>query len=798
MNYMNSKFYKPIFACLFFLLSVYPFLGYTQVVNQQVLAQVRSTLSSKGITEQEAVQALNSKGINIYALSETELLAKRTQIEQIISELAAQKKDKVSENSTPTINSMVNTNVSVSTIEQKAEQQQEKFLSTLPESAIYGHQIFRDKSLDIYRVSKDASPPESYILAPGDKLNILIFGRSQADLQYEINSSGFIQPSQMPKIFLNGLNLKQAKELIANRFSTYYVFNRDQFALTLNTSRTLNVNIFGEVEKAASYTTSALNTALNVLAASGGPNELGSVRAIQIIRGSTKKILDVYAFMRNPILQFDFFLQNNDIIYVPRAEILVSLQGAINRPMRYELKAGETLKDLIDYAGGLNDNTYTNSVQVERFENNEVVLKDYDLQDVLQGKSKFIILNGDIIRFKTINNPLKQFVKINGSVSYPGEYDLTTSPTLSTLLSKSTPKLDATFGYIYRTSFSNPLKTEYFPFELDGPGDFKLQANDAVVLLSKDVYQLESDVKVLGEVKSSLKLRYDATLTITDLLKLAGGANYASDLNRVDVFRLNFKESETPTRSILTLSLDKQYNLLAPNQNFQLQPFDMVVVRAIPEFSMQETLQLGGEVKRPGQYSLISKRYTFSELLEEAGGLTDQADIINTTLIRYQAGAGIVVFDATQALLRKGNIKFDPILLPNDYITIPKRDNTIFINTTATNYVLPENQKSLQILYQGSKSAVWYIRKFAGGFATNANKKFITVTRKNGQMLQSSKFLGLINKSPRVQFGDLIRVGIKVDKQAEKLDKKPFDWDKFLTKVISVATVFALITNATK
>jgi protein involved in polysaccharide export with SLBB domain len=886
---------KNLKLVLFFIIAITcfkPLSGFAQQVNPQVVAQVKALLNARGLNEVEVRQRLKAKGLDIDTFSEADFLKNRNLIEQTIAELENDKKQKMAEMAKTSVNSQSTTAVSVSNIEQKPEQEQEKILAVLPPSSIYGHQIFRDKSLDIYRISKDASPPDSYILAPGDKLNILIFGRSQADLQYEINSSGFIQPSQMPKIFLNGLNLKQAKELIANRFSTYYVFNRDQFALTLNTSRTLNVNIFGEVEKAASYTTSALNTALNVLAASGGPNELGSVRAIQIIRGSTKKILDVYAFMRNPILQFDFFLQNNDIIYVPRAEILVSLQGAINRPMRYELKAGETLKDLIEYAGGLKDNTYTNSVQVERFENNEVVLKDYDLGEILSGKVMPSFRNGDIIRLKAINSPLKNYVSVKGAVKYPGEYDLGSSENISSILKKAVilleAKTDQVFlirknvdqttkvipiplndilsgknedisleredeiiiyeqsrfvdqfkiiiqgevripfersfrfddklsiaegislsggltpaasntAYIYRTNPFDVKKTEYISVDLQKSQLQVLKPGDKLIVLNKDFAQLEFAVNITGEVKNPTQLRFDPSLTLKDLVTIAGGTTLPADLNKIDVFRLNFTPGKAPEKSLLNLVVDESFNPKAPYEGFQLQPFDLVVFRQISEFSLVEKVQLKGEVKSPGVYALKSKRYHFSELIRDADGLNSMADLLNTTLIRTSGNTGLVVFNAKMALSHNRSKKYDPILQEDDLITIPTLENTINIDVLGTNYILGKNQNNLKIIYRGKKSAAWYVRNFAGGFAENADKKSLRVVRENGLVSRTKKSFLFFNSYPKVSYGDVIRLKLKQEEEQKiEQESKPFDWDKFLTKVMSIATVFALITSATK
>ena len=795
--------YKNLKFVLFFILVITclkPLSGFAQQVNPQVITQVRAMLISKGLNENDVRIRLKTKGIDVDKLSVEDLIRNKVIIEQTINDMEAEKRAQPTMQSNTPVNVVDNNIVpiTVSRKEQTAENEQEKFISTLLPSKIYGHSIFRDNSMAIYRVSKDASPPDSYILAPGDKINILIFGRSQADLQYEINASGFIQPAQMPKIFLNGLTLKQAKELLSARFSSYYVFAKDQFALTLNTSRTLNVNIFGEIEKAGSFTTSALNTALNVLSASGGPTEIGSIRNIQIIRGNTKKILDVYAFMRNPILQFNFFLQNNDIIYVPPAETIVTVEGAVNRPMKYELNANDKLKDLIEYAGGLKGNTNTDIVQIKRFENNQEVLKDFKLGEVLAGKSTIQFKNGDVVRFKTINSPVKEMVKVNGAVEYPGNYDLATTLNLKGLIAKAKLQPDAKFGYIYRTNLASPEKTDYIPVDLVQNELLKLEANDSLVVINKNIFQIESTISIGGYVKNALQLRYNPSLTIKDLIKMAGGLTLSSDINRIDIFRLTFVPDQEIQKTLLTIAVDEQFNPKSPNQNLELKPYDLVVVRQIPEFSLLEMVDLVGEVKHPGAYALKSKQYHFSDLIKDAEGLNDFADIMNITLKRVKDSTGLVVFDAKQALAYKRSTKYDPILIDRDSVFVPRLQNTVSINTIGTNYVLGQNQKTLQVIYQGKKSAAWYVRTFAGGFSEKANKKTLKVVRENGLVSGTNKVLGLFNHYPKVSYGDNIMLSLIPIKEKDNQDRKSFDWDKFLTKVISIATVFALITSATK
>lgn len=867
--------------------------------NPQVINQIRAILASKGLTEDEVKARLRSRNIDIDKMSDQEVIAQRPTIEAIINEMEQEKKQKGGGTSATSPASAATTTIAKSAEtndEQNAAKKQAAEMALIvPVKAevpnpgsIYGHHIFKDNTLQAYRISKDASPPDAYILAPGDKINIIIFGKSQADLQYEINENGYIQPAQMPKIFLSGITLKSARELLSNRFSSFYVFNKDQFALTLNTSRTLNLNIFGEVDRSGSYTTSALNTALNALAVAGGPTNNGSVRKIQIVRGSVKKILDVYAFMRNPILQFDFYLQNNDIIYVPPAEKIITLQGAVNRPMKYELIDDEGIPELIGFAGGLQSNVYTEFVQIERFENNTVVIKDYSLDDILKKRIKVELKRGDIVRFKSINTPLSEFVNIEGSIDYAGNYELGTTKMLSALLKKARLKpearLDPIFlirknldqsvqilsinaeailagksadialqkrdevivydqaryidlfnisvqgevrspferpfrydqsisikeairlagelkptasfnAYIYRTDPFNARKTEYIPVSLTDEAGFKLKPGDRLVVLNKDMYKREFDVSIAGEVNNPISIRYDSTLKMKDLIKLAGGVTLGSNLNRVDIFRLRFNKDRAPDKQVLSLTIDQEFNVISGAQ-FELQPLDYVVVRRIPEFQLQDFVTISGEVKTPGVYSMTSKRYQFSELVAQAEGFNQFADIDNISLIRYSGSTGLIVFNAEDALNNKGNTAKDPILLPGDLITVPRLNNTVKIETSGTRYILGENQKSLQVNYQGNHSAAWYIRNYAGGFDKRADRFSVMVVRENGLIKKTSRFLFFKNY-PNVLYGDKIVTSLKPPKP-ERKEAKQVDWDKFMTKVLAFGSMLGLVLAATR
>lgn len=880
---------------LLFLLLSSTLAAQTMRDNPTVMAQVRAVLAAKGLSEDEVKARLKQKGIDVDAMPEAEILKNRPVIEQTVAELEAEKVAGKPENrkETPTGKPEVVTPIEpapvVSTKEAKADVVAVAPVAPPGPADIYGHSVFRTGSLEIYRVSKDASPPDVYVLAPGDRINVLIFGASQADLQYEINSGGFIQPNAMPKMFLSGLTLAQAREMLSKRFSSYYRFNRDQFALTLNTSRTLNINIFGEVLKPGSYTTSALNTALNALAVSGGPTPFGSVRNIQIIRGGNRKILDVYAFMRNPILQFDFFLQNSDIIYVPPADKIVSILGSVNRPMRYELRPGEGVNELIDFAGGLRPDVFTEYLQLQRYENNTVVLKDYSLTDIRAGKIKVDLLNGDIVRLRSVNSPLRGYVKMTGAVEYDGNYDLTTTVTVKTLLGKArlkpeaktdqaflirkqpdstekviafspadllagrTPDLrlekedevilyeqarftdrfniavvgevrnpferpfryDARLtladalglagglkptasgtAYVYRTSPFRQKRTQYLPVDLNGKT--VLEPGDRLVVLNKDVYEREATLSITGEVQNPAELRFDSSLTLSDLVRLAGGPTLAANLNRVDIFRLKFSTTEAPTKELITIPIDAQMQPRGGATEVALQPYDFVVVRKKSEYVLNESVEIRGEVKSEGAYVMSDREFHFSELLEMAGGFTAFADPENISLIRYADSSGLIVFDAIKALKQPGTLRFDPILQAGDFVNVPKRENVVRIQTLGTRYLLGANQTLLQVNYQGRRSAAWYVRTFAGGFAKRADKNSVKAIRENG-LVERTKTILFFRDYPNVIYGDRIVMDLKDEKpRLEKKTVKEIDWDKAFTRILALGSTLAIILSVTK
>lgn len=718
---------------------------------------------------------------------------------------------------------------------------------------IYGHSLFTDQSLDVFRTTDGAQAPETYILGAGDEIRIAIFGASQTDLMMMINKEGYIQPSGMSKIFLQGLSLAQARNLLLNRLSVFYTFRPDQFSLTIATARTVLVNVFGETRITGGFNLSALNSAFNALSAAGGPTEIGSVRNIQLIRGNERKTMDLYAFMSNPAYQFQFDLQQNDIIYVPVAQNLVSIKGAVKRPMLYEMLPGESLTDLIRFAGGVNVDVYPNFVQVQRYVAGEVVLLEWDLAEVLSGKIKVPLQNGDIIRIRSIGKPIDQFVEITGSIYYPGRYDLVNSPSLSNLLAKAQPttqaKRDLVFverirpdetvevltipwidlqasgndfslqsrdritvpelsmyrdvgtisvsgdvrdpfvktlalgdrltvkqaielagglkstaypvAYIFRKNLLNPVEMQYIRIDLDNAGEMLLQPGDRLNVYDNTLFTNIGEVRVFGAVKQPHGMTYDPSLTLRDLLTTAGGVAVGAALNRVEVFRTILSPDAPARIEEITIAVDTGYRVINP-PDFTLQPYDQVVVRLTPEFTLGRNVEIFGEVAYPGVYVLGPGQVHLSDVIGMAGGLLESADATGSRLFRTFDKSGSITMDVYKAVRRKGNLRKDPILIAGDIININRLENTVTIRSNGTG--LSETTGTdgkINLVYQGPKSAGWYIKHYAGGFSSSADKNSVTVILKNGQMKGTGRTIFGIRRYPKVSTGAFISVRLK-------------------------------------
>ena len=883
-------------------------------VSSSTMQLISAELQKRGLTEAEVRVRLLQEGIDLENIPKAQLPQYQTRVTTILDQMESEKKaakkkkatngkdtnekdttqteeldsprtskqEAAAEASRRTMKTDSKTLLSKSKMDAKADS-----IKAKRESSIYGHDIFTDKSLEVYRTTDGAQAPDTYVLGQGDEIHITIFGASQTDIQQRIAHDGSIQPSGVAKLFLKGLSLAQARELIRKQLSSAYLFRGDQLAVTIVTARTIMVNVFGEAKMTGGFNLSALNSAFNALSAAGGVTDIGSVRNIQLIRGNTRKSIDLYAFMNDPAVQFKFDLQNNDILFIPVIQKLVSVKGAVVRPMSYEMLANETLNDLIHYAGGLKMNVYPNFVQIKRYADGEVRLLEWNLADVLSGKIKVPLMNGDSVRIKAITKPMEQYVAVEGSVYYPGKFDLSSNPTLSSVLANAKPtyqaKTDVLFidrmrpdstvellsvpfpnekagiadfslkardivrvmdkvnyrdvdtlsvsgnvrkpffkiiglsdritvkqaiemggglrstaypiAYIFRRNLFNPIEMKYIRVDLNQAENTELQAGDKLNIYDNGSFGTVGELKVFGAVKTPKGFTYDATMTLPDLIVNAGGFTVGAAFNRVEVFRTVLSPTERTRLSMITLEVDSNYQVISP-KNFSLQPYDQVVVRLTPEFTLARTVELNGQVKYPGVYVLETKQTQLSDVIRLAGGLLSDADPYGSSMFRTYKNRGNISMNVMDAVRHPGSTSQNPILFEGDVVNVNRLENTVTIlqnGTRMAQYSMnPEGDSIKNVVFHGRKRANWYIDNFAGGFQKEVDLNSVTVTFPNNQMQSTRHFL-FFRSYPKVESGSTITMQMKPPKPPLAETKK-FDWDSALSKTMaSLTAAFTLL-----
>jgi len=396
-----------------FLLSTFFFISFS-IVSAQVIdpEMVRAEAKKRGydnIDEEEVIRRMEARGFDTKNVDPARILEYQKALEEISKELqleqqealemkaneigekaAEEKLEGVAKESVENIEEAIKKGASVDEAVSKEiiDVQNEE----LPPSRVYGKNLYRNNSIRLFSENYDVKPTANYVLGVGDVVSIDIWGITEESGTYEIAPEGYIKPSRMPRINLKGVTYAKAKDLVQSRFRQYYNFRPEEFELTVNYSRSINVNIFGEVLNPGSYTIPALNTGVNALVAAGGPSDIGTVRNIRIVNsaGQSRK-MDLYQFLLDPSASKDFYLSDDDYIYVDVSRKVVEVVGAVNRPMRYELLDNEQLRILIDYAGGFQDSAYKGNLQIKRFENDSEKIIDLD-QNPFKILRQFLVL----------------------------------------------------------------------------------------------------------------------------------------------------------------------------------------------------------------------------------------------------------------------------------------------------------------------------------------------------------------------------------------------------------------------
>lgn len=770
--------------CTLLLLLVLTFFSPKLTFSQSIENQL-SSINVDDLSDAQVLSYWNKAKEQGYTLDQLEMLAKAKgmssiQVSKLKRRIEALRYTKLSTNDNNTENKG---DTQISDLEKFGLQG--KLPTEAKKDALFGYDFFSNPNIS-FTPNLNLATPTTYQLGPGDEILIDIFGASQNNYRKEVERDGAIRIENIGPIYVSGLSIKTAKAKIISYLKKIYSgigapsssFNKVYAEVSLVGVRTVQVNIIGEVKVPGTYALSALSTVLNALYASGGPTKEGTFRAVEIIRdGKSYQKFDIYNYLIEGSEKGNVTLQDQDVIIVKPYISKVKVNGQVKRPGIYELKEGETIKDLITYFSGFTADAYQERLLVDRVNGKQREVSEIKLQE----HGNFILKSGDLITVGKVIDRYKNRVSIGGAVYRPGNYELTDKLKLSELLKKAAGLKDDAFldrGLIYRTL--DDVKQEVLPFSvqdvLNGITDILLKREDSIQIFNK--YQLKEKytVTIDGAVNSPKAVEYREKMQIEDLILMANGFKEGADANVIDISRRvadgSFKTISKNIKKSVTdnLSLDK-------NNDFYLEPFDKVSVRFIKGFTAQQNVLISGEVKYPGMYSISDKDERISDLVTKAGGFSPYAYIKGATLIRQ----------VNNNKTDKKQLEFLDNLNEKDLLADIKTDETAFkiginldeimtkvgeksaidlILKEGDELVIPSIKQTVEVRgevllpslsrFTSNKSLKNYIQN-SGGFSENAKKSKAFVVYANGDIKSIKSFL-FFKSYPKVEPGAVIIV----------------------------------------
>lgn len=508
-------------------------------------------------------------------------------------------------------------------------------------SNIFGTDLFYNKNRRLsFEPSLNMATPKNYILGPGDMVYVDIYGQSEQYYEATINADGFLILDNIGPISVSGKTIEEATAIIKNRVSNFYTGLRGNnpntfLQVTLGNIRTIKVHLVGELRLPGTFTLSAFSTVFNALYAAGGPNENGTMRNIKIVRnGKNVATIDVYDFLVNGQANLDVQLQDQDVVLVEPFMARASIRGEVKRNKTFEVKEGDSFEDLLRYAGGFTDEAFKDRINVTRITGKERAVSDiYNNQFGL-----FLVKGGDEYTVGKVLNRFTNRVQIKGAVFREGNYARTEGLTLSQLI-KNAEGLRGD-AYLERASILRTfedLSTEVLTVNLrdvlNGTAqDIQLQREDVIRISS--IYDLQEEfyVQINGEVKNPGTYPYSKNMSVEELIILAGGLREAANSQDIEIARRSTASTEGTFSELIPVSLEN--GLISSNSSAVLAPYDMVLVRRKPNFTLDRIVTVEGQVNSPGMFSIRSAEERISDLIQRAGGLTAFAYANGATLIR--------------------------------------------------------------------------------------------------------------------------------------------------------------------
>ena len=634
---------------------------------------------------------------------------------------------------------------------------------------VFGRDIFNNSNLT-FEPSLNIATPVDYRLGPGDQLVIEVWGASQANITQKVTPDGYITIPDVGPIQVNGLTVQAASNKIRAKLSKIYsgmgTTNVDlstDVKVSLGQIRTIQVNIMGEVAQPGTYALSSFSTVFHALYKAGGISQLGSLRNIKVVRGGrTVATVDVYDYILHGRSHSDIRLQEGDVILASPYDALVLVKGKIKRPMYYEMKRTESIRTLIDYAGGFTNDAYTSAVTVERNDEKERTICSVD--DMNYGVFK--VKDGDVVSVGAILDRYNNRIEIKGAVYRPGFYELGKEiSTVRDLITKADGLLEDAFtnrAVLHRENLDKTLEIISVNVKgvLDGTEpDITLQRNDVLFIPSKYDLEAKGTIEISGEVYSPGIFPYAENTKLEDLIIMAGGLTESASKVRVDIARrLNDPNSTKKQKEISKMFsfAVKDGFVVEGDPGFILEPYDQVFVRRSPGYTPKVNVSITGEVEFEGSYALNERNERLSDLIARAGGLTGFAYLKGARLERQLSeeeylqakelltmvasnnqisGNDSIIIPAVsrtytvaidlEKIMSNPHSSLDPVLQDGDAVIIPQLMTTVQVTGSV--------RKPNSVVYNPDMKLKDYISE-AGGYAERARKSGTFILYPNGHI----------------------------------------------------------------
>ncbi len=683
---------------------------------------------------------------------------------------------------------------------------------TKKQKKVFGRDIFNNKNLS-FEPAMNIATPQNYVLGPGDAVVIEIYGASQRSINSTVTPDGYIPIEGYGPIQVSGLTVAQANSRIRHQLGSRYSSSRIQIGL--GQTRTITVNVMGEVRVPGTYTLSAFASVFHALYMAGGINEIGTLRDIKVYRNNRLvSSVDIYDYILNGQQKGNIHLADGDVITVGSYDCLVNITGKVKRPMFYEMKRTESVATLLRYAGGFTGDAYTKSVRLIRKTGREYsvfTVEEFDM-------NTFTLADEDSLTVDSILPRFSNMVEVKGAVFHPGMYQVGDRiNSVRTLLQYAEGVTEEAFTARAVMHRMKPDRTlTVIPVDVEGilagtSPDIPLQHDDVLFIPTKQSMMEQQTITIHGEVFYPGIYKYAENETIEDFILQAGGLKETASTVKVDVARRIINPAATTTDDTIaqTFTFSLQNGFVIDGQpGFTLQPYDEVYVRRSPGYSVQQNVFVEGNVLFPGTYTLTNKSERLSDLIKKAGGVTDRAYISGARLERRmttderrrmetiihmaQKQAGdrdsvalakldlgdtyYVGIELEEALRHPGSDK-DVQLRQGDKLIVPEYNSTVKISGD----VMYPNT----VTYEKGKGADYYINQ-AGGFGNRAKRSRTYIIYMNGKVAK-------VGHNAKIRPGCEIVVPSK-----SKNPHSLAEWLSISSSTASIATMIATIANLIK